>query len=236
MNKAEKIMEMVNSGKSFSEVVESGVAKEIYVKNVFTKNSLDWRNVSIGQASMNDNIVIMDEKDDTPDEAIAAILETPAEEPADDIDAAMDRMEEEKKEEAKKAASLDAVKKLAEALGVGDLVANLTAPKPAEKRIDKNKCTRHPDMVVKPGANCEKCLHDSRVMEASMHNRTYVLPCPQCGDAKRQADGGTIKKHVGKGAYACGNCKISYTISGEKCKWGKDDARLFDKSFAKGLY
>jgi hypothetical protein len=217
---------MANSGKSFAEIVESGVAADSYVKNTFTKNGLDWRKGTI---------VIMDEKEDIPDEALESILETPAKEESE-IDASMAKMEEEKEAEVEKDKKLDALHKLAEHLGLGDVLSELTAPKKKEVRVLINKCTRHPDMVVRPGDNCEKCIFDSQKMEADLNRRDFVLPCPKCGDNKRQKDGGTIKKLPRAGHYSCGNCKTSYNTSGEQCKWGDKDASLFNKALARGQY
>lgn len=101
--------------------------------------------------------------------------------------------------------------------------------KKTEKRITKNKCHRHPDIDVKLGESCEKCIGQSRAYDNLLNIRKKVLPCPKCNGAKREEEGGTIKTFYSKkGHYGCGKCFISYNVKGEVAEWktGKDQNLL----------
>ena len=76
-----------------------------------------------------------------------------------------------------------------------------------EKRVTKDKCHRHPDVNVKPGENCDKCIGQTKAYDNVLNINKSVLPCPKCGMAKREEDGGSIKTFYSKkGHYGCGKC------------------------------
>ena len=134
------------------------------------------------------------------------------------LDAQMKKMEVEAKATAR-ANEIAARKKALE---------DLKLSKP-DKRVTKNKCHRHPDIDVKPGENCEKCIGQSTAYDNVMNITKSVLPCPKCGQAKREEEGGSIKTFYSKkGHYGCGKCSISYNVKGEATDWssGKDQSLL----------
>ena len=137
-------------------------------------------------------------------------------EPEVNIEQEMNEMDEAAKEVAKQQAIAAAVAKaLAEFSGE-------TSP---TKRIDKNKCTRHPHEDVKPGENCEKCIIATQ-RHAQRMKLSGVLPCPQCGDSISESRGGSIKTFGSKkGMYACGHCEIDYTVKGEVSTWASGGAQ-----------
>jgi hypothetical protein len=137
----------------------------------------------------------------------------------------------EKRAEKEKAEAIKAEKKKAEETQQTLLNSFMAAAETqkAEKRITKNKCHRHPDINVKLGGNCEKCIGQSRAYDNLIGIRKKVLPCPKCNGAKREEEGGTIKTFYSKrDHYGCGKCSISYNIKGEVATWdsGKDQALL----------
>ena len=84
------------------------------------------------------------------------------------------------------------------------------------KQVRKGTCSRHPDIQVKAGENCDACIKNTNVFNARTEQQKFVLPCPRCSRRTRTEDGGNIQTFYSKkGAYACAMCEIDYTISGE---------------------
>ena len=88
------------------------------------------------------------------------------------------------------------------------------------KQVRKGTCSRHPDIQVKAGENCQACIKNTNVFNARTEQAKFVLPCPRCNRRTRSEDGGNIQTFYSKkGAYACAMCEIDYTISGELVEW-----------------
>lgn len=231
MNKAEQIMELAKEGKTFQEIVDSG-QKEKFVQITLGKNGYDWKTMKPKEKAFTHTIE--PQKQTTPVEVKSPLFddEPPIEE-SPEIDQQMNQME-----------SQANAKMLAQAMAIvmQDPAAFLqmmgdkeVTPSGIRKKVEK--CSRHPDIDVKPGENCEECLSQSHAHERMMNTRDYVIPCPKCQNALRQQYGGTIKKLPTPGIYSCGNCEITYNSKGEMTTWESgQDKKYFDKAQKVGLF
>jgi len=117
----------------------------------------------------------------------------------------------------------DAAKEVAKQQAIAAAVAKALAEFNGEEskvRIDKNKCTRHPYEDVKPGENCQKCIVATQRHAQRVALTNSVLPCPKCGEAKKEEQGGCIKTFYSKkGHYACAMCELDYNVKGECVTW-----------------
>ena len=116
-------------------------------------------------------------------------------------------------------AGQDAIKQQVIQDAIAKALAELSGEK-SKVRINKNKCTRHPDEDVKPGENCQKCIVATQRHAQRLALTKNVLPCPKCGEATREEDGGCIKTFYSKkGHYACAMCELDYNVKGECVTW-----------------
>jgi hypothetical protein len=103
---------------------------------------------------------------------------------------------------------------------IANFVAQQTGEIKKEKIVRKDRCVRHPDIEVKAGENCTRCIKQTNVYNERLSQLKFVAPCPKCGRNKRSEDGGCIKTFRSKkGAYACSICEIDYTIKGQVVCW-----------------
>ncbi len=232
MSKTDQIIKLIEEGKSFGEVSALKISKDSYVKQIFTKQGVDWRpRTDRGDGTNGD---ASDDKQDCPmEEMYHPYSNEDKKTQVLDQDKAMEDMEV----KAKSNALAEVMKKLmADPISFLTLAQNIDIPE-SNIRVKVNKCTRHPHIDVKPGKNCELCLKTIRQYEDDMNQRNFVLPCPKCGDSTRASLGGTIKKLPKRaGHYSCGNCKLTYNAK-ECVTWdsGKDNA-YFDHAAKQGLY
>jgi hypothetical protein len=228
MSKEAKILKLVEANKTLQEMIDSGVAKEVYIKLILTKNKHDWKK----ESWLTNLVVGIDLAKPGSETTIKATIEDGEITEIEEIPSEVDMDAEMKKAEAE---AVETAKQNAIATAVAAVLAQFEKPEKSEVRVMKDKCHRHPDVDVKPGQNCDKCIESSLSMNKLINDREFVLPCPECGNQQRQSNGGTIKKFLKKGHYSCGNCKVSYNTTGESVPWGDKDASHFAKSFAKGL-
>lgn len=246
MNKSEQIMELVREGKTFQEIVNSG-QKEKFVQITLGKNGYDWKTmkpkmtVGIDPAKEGSETTVVTNitngeivESKTIEEVKPPLFddEPPVEE-SPEIDQQMNQMETQAN-----------AKMLAQAMAIvmqdpGAFLQLMgdkeVTPSGIRKKVEK--CSRHPDIDVKPGENCEECLSRSHAHERMMNTRDYVIPCPKCQNALRQRNGGTIKKLPTPGIYSCGNCEVTYNGKGEMTTWESgQDKKYFDKAQKAGLF